>query len=81
VSQKPEVPIPYVDDDSGRRYYHDEVTGETTWEHPEGEDMEWKEFYSEDHGRPYFHNLKTDETSWDRPAELGWRRVEHEIEL
>ncbi len=66
-----DVPVAYVDPESGKPYYFDAKTGESTWEFPGA----WKEVASEEHGQPYYHNAETGESTWEKPDVLGWRRM------
>ena len=68
----PKVPVPFRDEKSGKKYYVDPKTGETTWEYP----GPWKTMKSEEHGdREYYHNIETKESTWEKPEDLAWHRV------
>ena len=68
-------------------FWHDEETGETTWDKPSelsnadavpssepqaaGRETKWKEHFDEASGAPFYHHEETGETSWEKPAELS----------
>ncbi|ETL39944.1 hypothetical protein L916_08767 [Phytophthora nicotianae] len=65
------------DEVSGRAYYFNRVTGETSWTLP-GEDTaesrastenEWQESFDEASQTVYYYNIHTGETSWTLPEE------------
>lgn len=70
------------DEDDQRCYYHNSVTGDTTWDKPEGFESaerspkrqkmesnsdEWEEHWDEDSNKNYYYNTRTEETTWDQP--------------
>ena len=63
------------EDDDGAEYYHNDLTGETSWVKPRelgGDDSEshggWVALLT-DEGERYYHHDATGETSWETPAE------------
>ena len=55
----------YIDDATGREYWHSAATGETTWQDPGA----WKKYVDDSTGRDYWHNKKTGATVWVKPAD------------
>ena len=59
--------------DEGERYYHNEESGITQWEKPEGFAVDtplptgWSELLS-DEGEPYYYNEESGQVTWVRPA-------------
>ena len=63
------MPVAFEDPESGKPYYFDAKTGESTWEFPGA----WKEVASDEHGQPYYHNAEERARArWER----GGARVE-----
>lgn len=62
-----------VDESSGKTYYHNVKTDETSWTKP-GED-EWQEIKDDAGGKSYWFNSRTGESSWVPPGEKEW--IEH----
>ena len=63
--------------EDGRKYYHNTVLEETSWEKPPGFDAAqvgglppgWVAHESPDHdGAMYYHNDETGETRWTKPT-------------
>lgn len=60
---------------TGELYYHNKITGVTSWVHPgeinnenEGDTKDaWEEIVDPETGAKYFHNSKTGQSSWDDP--------------
>lgn len=60
-----------VDPNSGRTYWHNEKTGESSWTDPHkeaGAGGDWTEATDPASGKKYWHNAKTGESSWTDPA-------------
>lgn len=75
---RPNPPAPwkcYLDIDTGRWYYHNEVTNVTSWElpsvlmrdRPPAPPVPWQLVAHTSSGRWYYHNVQTGETTWERP--------------
>ena len=70
--------VAHLDDASGYTYYQNNLTGETTWDKPEGfvdsetgtteYTPEWSEVIDSGSGYPYYYNNVTGESSWDKPS-------------
>ena len=68
-------------DGSGRVFYYNVESGESTWDAPlcfeKGDDVEaegevrgdWVESFNEEHGLPFYFNTRTGESLWEKPAE------------
>jgi hypothetical protein len=71
-------------DGSGRVFYYNVESGESTWDAPlcfengadddveaaEGEVRgDWVESFNEEHGLPFYFNTRTGESLWEKPAE------------
>ena len=68
-------------DDTGRPYWVDADTGESTYDSPKH--SAWHAVVSEDDasaGRVYYIHKETQETTWEKPEELAWRRIEQEVD-
>lgn len=68
-------------DDTGRPYWVDADTGESTYDTPKH--SAWHAVVSEDDasaGRVYYIHKETRETTWEKPEELAWRRIEQEVD-
>jgi len=72
----------HFDHHSNRQFFHNTVTGETSWTKPQ-EMVEfeaeqalqsggcpWEEHMDHSTGKKFFHNWQTNETQWDKPQEL-----------
>ena len=71
--------VEHYDEGSGRTYYHNTDTNETSWTKPEGfgDDVDalmaagdagdWQEVHDEASGRTYYFNKSTNESSWTKP--------------
>jgi plastin-1 len=62
----------FHDDATGRDYWYNATTGDTTWTNPEeagGSAADWEEMFDEASGRNYFYNKVTGESSWTKPGE------------
>jgi len=74
---------PHTQQLTGRVYFHNTVTDETSWDPPEGFapipapppasntptlPTGWEEHMDSSSGRPYWHNTAANETTWDRPT-------------
>jgi len=78
-TQLPENWVTEYDDNSGKYYYRNVQTNETSWEFPvynyNIEEYEkdlpigWKVSYASD-GQIYYYNEYTNETSWDKPKQV-----------
>jgi hypothetical protein len=73
-----EVWMECLDASSGKCYYVNTETQDTTWDVPEDiADLvaqkagAWEEKEDPESGKSYFFNTVTNETTWDRPAELA----------
>lgn len=81
----------YVDDASGGEYYHNTLSGESSWERPAGfstprpgdgqapletvHGWTWAKYWSDEHQAEYWLDHATGESSWERPAGWGTPRV------
>jgi hypothetical protein len=62
----------YGDPGSGRPYWHNAATNETTWADPEAPVWgEWRELTDATSGRTYFHNTANDSVVWELPADAA----------
>lgn len=70
-----------TDPTTGKTYYYNPTTNETSWEKPESEkqadsvvstdeDDEWQEILDPSIGKPYYFNAKTNETRWEKPETM-----------
>ena len=57
-------------EESGSHYYHNENTNETSWDHPESDNLPpgWIKVIHYASGKHYYHNEVTDETCWVHPG-------------
>ncbi|XRB10313.1 WW domain-containing protein [Pseudoscourfieldia marina] len=57
------------DPNTGKTYYYNRKTSETTWSRPEAPPMpkDWAEAQDPNTGKTYYYNRKTSETTWSRP--------------
>lgn len=69
-----------VDKDSGDRYYCNEDTGETAWEHPT-ENSGDENVRDPGSGDSYYDHEESSETSWDRLAEAKTRKHSNELSM
>ncbi|GMH49994.1 hypothetical protein TrLO_g5062 [Triparma laevis f. longispina] len=60
----------HVDEASGELYWHNRVSGATSWEVPNAVD-DWDQHLDEASGSPYWHNRVTRVTSWEDPSAMG----------
>jgi hypothetical protein len=63
----------HSDASSGRVYYANSRTGETSWEPPKGAGRygDWIENTDPTSGRVYYSNAVTQQTTWDVPPEVA----------
>ena len=66
-----------IDNESGATYWHNTVTGDTSWDAPLGAPpvTAWVEVIPEDGSATYWHNTVTDETSWAEPRRVSSSRA------
>ena len=63
-----------LDPATNRHYYHNSISGESSWENPEEADeppheaLEWAEVADAASGRSYWHNSITGESTWTDPG-------------
>ncbi|KAL3308111.1 hypothetical protein Ciccas_013361, partial [Cichlidogyrus casuarinus] len=59
----------------GKKYYHNRLTNETTWNRPPElapptmVSCPWKQYFSPD-GKPYYYNTMTKQSVWEKPADF-----------
>jgi len=65
----------HVDQASGKKFYHNAKTGETSWTKPTPlapatttSDGDWRENIDPSSGNKYYFNVKTGESSWTMPS-------------
>lgn len=56
-------------------YYHNIVTGESTWEKPE--ELSWEQVQKDD--QVFYHNPKTGESKWEAPPHMAWTKQHDEL--
>jgi len=78
--EDPGVLAPYKEEETGRFYWVDPKTGETTWERPD-DGTGWVVTWDEEHKRHFWHNPKTSESTWTPPEHLAWEHVVYKEEL
>ena len=60
--------IQFEDPTTGREYWHNSSTSETTWDEPLGVQAAlWVKIYDPDHGKPFYYCKTTEETRWEAP--------------
>ena len=77
VSKPPKKWARFLDPSTGRPYFYNESTGESSWTCPLSA---WAEAVDPASGRTYFYNSATKETSWTRPESVmadRWRKAIH----
>ena len=67
----------YVDAASGKPYWHDAHSGETTWDEPATQPPpppppkeRWVELYDDASERPYYHDPASGSVRWDEPETI-----------
>ena len=67
----------YVDATSGKPYWHDAHSGETTWDEPVATQPpppppreRWVELYDDASERPYYHDPASGSVRWDEPDSI-----------
>ena len=67
----------YVDATSGKPYWHDARSGETTWDEPATQPPpppppkeRWVELYDDASERPYYHDPASGRVRWDEPETI-----------
>ena len=67
----------YVDATSGKPYWHDAHSGETTWDEPVATQPpppppreRWVELYDDASERPYYHDPASGRVRWDEPDSI-----------
>ena len=81
--------VAHLDDASGYTYYQNNLTGETTWDKPEGfvegtpvtegDIPTWSEVLDPGTGHKYYYNNITGESSWEMPEGFNAEKS-HELE-
>lgn len=62
----------FVDQASGRPYWYNATTKETTWTDPNAPVYgDWRELVDETTKKTYYHNIHTNEVVWQLPAEAA----------
>ncbi|KAI3428269.1 hypothetical protein D9Q98_006648 [Chlorella vulgaris] len=63
----------YTDPGSGKVYYMDPDTKETSWEKPDS--LKWTAVEDIEAKTTYYHNEATGVSQWEKPAMFAWRLV------
>jgi len=62
----------HFDSSSGKKYWHNTQTQETTWDDPKTKEEEWGEAKDPSTGKTYWYNTKTGATTWENPHGSEW---------
>mmetsp|Transcript_14190 Transcript_14190/g.40216 ORF Transcript_14190/g.40216 Transcript_14190/m.40216 type:complete len:355 (+) Transcript_14190:277-1341(+) len=64
--------------ESTNMYWHNEVTGESSWEDPR--QNTWRPVLDKETGKTFYYHPETMEAKWQPPEEVAWKEIDYSKE-